>query len=129
MRWFAFSGTALLSLFLHAQLKADSFEGLGYLPGGESYSAARAVSADGTTVVGTSGSANGVREAFRWTKAGGMKGLGALGGATFFSDAYTVSGNGSAVVGESVSASGMEAFRWTQAAGMRCAAEHTRPVP
>jgi probable HAF family extracellular repeat protein len=98
MRWFTLIGMALLSLAFPAQLEADSFQGLGCLPGGESYSAARAVSADGSTVVGTSGSANGFREAFRWTKAGGMKGLGALGGGTFFSDAYSVSSNGSVVV-------------------------------
>jgi probable HAF family extracellular repeat protein len=113
------SETVLVWLALAFQSEAASFQGLGRLPGGEAYSAARAVSADGSTVVGTSGSASGFREAFRWTEAGGIRGLGDLAGGEFFSDAYAVSRNGSVIVGESVSASGTEAFRWMQTTGMR----------
>ena len=42
-----------------------SFQGLGDLPGGSFYSTAYGVSADGSVVVGLSGSASGP-EAFRW---------------------------------------------------------------
>ena len=48
--------------------------GLGDLPGGRFGSAAKAVSADGSVVVGGSGSDSG-DEAFRWTEAGGMRNL------------------------------------------------------
>jgi probable HAF family extracellular repeat protein len=99
--------------------EAASFRPLGDLPGGEFFSQARAVSADGATVVGTSGSANGYREAFRWTRPAGMQGLGHLPGAAFVSDAYAVSSEGSVAVGYSASDSdGGEAFRWTQAGRM-----------
>jgi len=50
---------------------AVSFMPLGDLPGGEFYSEAHAVSADGSVVVGYSGSALG-SEAFRWTREDGM---------------------------------------------------------
>jgi probable HAF family extracellular repeat protein len=92
--------------------------GLGDLPGGDFYSAAYGVSADGTVVVGDSTAALG-GEAFRWTRAGGMVGLGDLPGGDFSSRAYGVSGDGTVVVGESTSASGnTAAFRWTAQDGM-----------
>ncbi|MBN1854001.1 MAG: hypothetical protein JW829_14820 [Pirellulales bacterium] len=119
MRYFRLSGITLLSLILHTQLEAARFEGLGHLPGGGSYSIARSVSSDGSTVVGTSDSANGFCEAFRWNESKAMAGLGDIDGGVFFSDAYAVSSDGSVVVGEGVSALGVEAFLWTQASGMR----------
>jgi probable HAF family extracellular repeat protein len=94
-----------------------SFQGLGDLAGGEFFSYAHGVSADGSTVVGMSESASGT-EAFRWTSASGMVGLGDLAGGEFFSYAHGVSADGSTVVGMSESASGTEAFRWTSASGM-----------
>ena len=48
--------------------------GLGDLPGGDFYSQADAVSADGSVVVGQGHSASGY-EAFRWTSGGGMVNL------------------------------------------------------
>ena len=96
---------------------AASFQGLGDLPGGGFSSSARAVSADGSVVVGYSSSASGV-EAFRWTSGSGMVGLGDLPGGSFWSEAYGVSADGSVVVGFSDSASGVEAFRWTSGGGM-----------
>ena len=90
---------------------AQSFSGLGFLPGGTQSTASR-VSRDGSVVVGT---ANGNR-AYRWTSAGGMVNLGTLPGGTdsFASD---VSDDGSVVVGTGYSA-GARAFRWTSAGGM-----------
>jgi probable HAF family extracellular repeat protein len=87
--------------------------GLGYLPGGTNSSAA-GVSADGSVVVGTSGSASGT-QAFRWTAGSGMVGLGYLPGGNF-SSATAVSGDGSVVVGNGGYA---EAFRWTAGSGMQ----------
>lgn len=101
-----------------ARAEGASFRPLGDLSGGEFYSEARDVSADGSAVVGASGGAEGYREAFRWTEAGGMQGLGTLPGGSFYSAALAVSGDGSVVVGYSDSTSGGEAFRWTQAEGM-----------
>lgn len=85
---------------------------LGALPGNDFHSMARAVSADGTVVVGVSRG-----EAFRWTQAGGMVGLGDLPGGSFYSIAFGVSADGSVVVGQGW-ASGFTAFRWTSAGGM-----------
>jgi probable HAF family extracellular repeat protein len=90
---------------------APSFMGLGDLPGGTFASSATAISADGTTVVGSSQSANGT-EAFRWTAAGGMIGLGSLPGSNPYSEAYAVSAAGSVVVGRSTAPLGTNAFRW-----------------
>ncbi len=49
--------------------------GLGDLPGGDFYSAATAVSADGSVVGGDSTGVSGI-EGFLWTQAGGMVGIG-----------------------------------------------------
>ena len=94
---------------------AASFQGLGDLPGGDSYSIALAVSADGTTVVGRSRStASGTDpEAFRWTESTGMVGLGDFPGGVFKSGAGGVSHDGSVIVGQGHSATQSEAFRWT----------------
>jgi len=94
---------------------AQTFSGLGFLPGG-SASAARGVSADGSVVVGDAGPAfSGT--AFRWTSVGGMQDLGTLSGGTY-SFAAGVSGNGLVISGYSDSPDGQRAFRWTQAGGM-----------
>lgn len=87
-----------------------SFQGVGDLPGGATNSHAYAVSADGSTVVGSSVSSNGI-EAFRW-RGGVMSGLGSLSGSTFGSRADAVSGDGSVVVGRSRSTNIVEPFRW-----------------
>ena len=85
------------------------------LAGGFS-SIAKAVSADGSVIVGGSGS-NRI-EAFRWTQAEGMLGLGFLAEDDYYTDATGVSADGSVIVGESFSVNGTVAFRWTQAGGM-----------
>lgn len=91
--------------------------GLGDLPGGDIWSSAIAISADGSVVVGQSSSIRG-SEAFIWTAHKGMIGLGDFGGGSFFSKATAVSANGSVVVGEGNSANRGEAFRWTAGEGM-----------
>jgi probable HAF family extracellular repeat protein len=92
--------------------------GLGILPGG-TYSAANDVSADGSVVVGVSGSASGP-QAFRWTSGGGMVGLGDLPGGSFGPEARGVSADGSVVVGLTTNPFfGPGAFYWTADGGMR----------
>jgi probable HAF family extracellular repeat protein len=94
------------------------FQPLGDLPGGNTRSAATAVNADGSVVVGYSDSGTG-EEAFRWTNETGMYGLGSLGGIPFLSTARAVSANGRIVFGDSVPADDdpnsvpLVAFRWT----------------
>jgi probable HAF family extracellular repeat protein len=87
----------------------DGMTSLGFLAGGRN-SVASALSADGSVIVGHSGSNIG-SQAFRWT-AGGMVGLGFLPGGTS-SFARGVSADGSVVVGASNDAAGAQAFRWT----------------
>lgn len=74
------------------------FMGLGDLPGGDFYSGANDVSADGSIVVGYSrvGVGAGAIEAFRWTRNTGMVGLGTLGKAT---TATRISDDGSTIIG------------------------------
>jgi probable HAF family extracellular repeat protein len=96
--------------------------GLGDLPGGAFSSAANAVSADGSVIVGSSESASGTStgtQAFRWTSDGGMVGLGDLPGGVFLSAAFGVSADGSVAVGQGTSASGTEAFIWDAPNGIR----------
>lgn len=95
-----------------------SLQGLGDLPGGDSYSAAWGISGDGSTIVGDSGSPNG-SEAFFWKSSRGMTGVGALPNRPFFSIGRGTSQDGSVVVGYSSNSSGaLEAFRWSSADGM-----------
>ncbi len=56
----------------------NRFVGLGDISGGQYLSEARAVSANGSVVVGSSSSEKGEKEAFRWTVRSGLIGLGAL---------------------------------------------------
>ncbi len=88
------------------------FQGLGDLAGGDFYSKAYGLSADGSVVVGESHSASGW-EALRWQN-GLMTGLGCLPGSFFDSTGYGVSANGYVIVGKSSSgpAGQRQAFRW-----------------
>lgn len=86
-------------------------------PGGMTLGIGRAVSGDGSVIVGYGFSANGT-EAFRWTQEGGYEMLGDLPGGQFRSEAYAVSDDGTTVVGYSESSRGSEAFRWTKETGM-----------
>jgi probable HAF family extracellular repeat protein len=86
--------------------QATGLVGLGFLLG-DTTSSGGAISADGSTIVGTSGkpgicdesgcAPDDHAEAFRWT-AGGMQGLGFLAPGTY-SGALAVSGDGSVIVG------------------------------
>jgi probable HAF family extracellular repeat protein len=92
--------------------------GLGCLPGAKSkWGLARAVSADGETIVGVSDSQLG-HQAFIWTESEGMLGLGMLMQGKGGSEAFAVSADGNVVVGKTSSKSGTEAFRWSKAAGI-----------
>jgi probable HAF family extracellular repeat protein len=105
-------------------ITAQTFLGLGDLPGGTFASYGYGISGNGQVIVGSSVTDNGTI-AFYWTQAGGMVSLGSLGvpqGVTPFSEAYGANADGSVIVGLSRSplsgGSGWEAFRWTQAGGM-----------
>lgn len=105
-----------------------SFRELGGFPGGSSsHSVPLAVSADGSVVVGYSGSGLAASEAFRWTEVDGMVGLGditlvwepndvndpnSIIWHAYYSTATDVSEDGSVVVGMGHSTEGKEAFRW-----------------
>jgi probable HAF family extracellular repeat protein len=93
---------------------------LGYLPG-YTTSEAYGTNADGSVVVGGSGSSSG-SQAFEWTQATGMVGLGYLPGYDN-SFAYGVSADGSVVVGfdwqeQNGSQVNDEAFLWTASGGL-----------
>lgn len=118
MRIAGLIGLAAFSLCARAE---GDFDPLGGLPGGAPHrgSAARAISADGSVIVGGSESAAGYMEAFRWTRATGMVGLGYLPGG-FSSYANAVSADGAVVVGGGNSSSGPKtAFVWTKNKGMQ----------
>jgi uncharacterized membrane protein len=106
----------LLTAWTQATDAQPFFTGLGDLKGGQFSSVANAVSADGSTVVGTSMSQSGY-EAFYWIRQGGLVGLGDLAGGLFFSRPYAVSSSGSTVAGGSISALGEESFRWSAVTG------------
>jgi probable HAF family extracellular repeat protein len=102
--------------------QATGMVGLGDIAGGPALSDARAVSANGSVVVGV-GFPSDYGLAFRWTQPSGMVGLGDLPGGNFTSVANAVSADGS-VVGctGSVSPPNVQpdpkqtgAFRWTSA--------------
>ena len=94
------------------QLLAAWFQGLGDLEGGSVDSYASAITADGSTIIGTSSSSLG-NEVFRWTKTTGMKGLG------WTSPGVLSSADGAVITdGE---------FRWT--AGDRQLVDLKNPIP
>jgi len=89
---------------------------LGSLGGNDSD--ARAVSSDGSVVVGAADNSIGDPRAFRWTAATGIQNLGTLGGD--WSEATDVSADGSIIVGWAYDANGIyRAFKWTSATGMQ----------
>jgi probable HAF family extracellular repeat protein len=94
-----------------------SFQGLGFLPG-DTYSHAYGISADGSVVVGDSGTP-GFTRAIRWTAAGGMANLGHLPGSDN-GHANACSTNGAVIVGADYDESTLlsQAWRWTAASGM-----------
>ena len=95
-------------------------QGLGFLPGGATTSYGRAVSSDGSAVVGYSQWPSNQTEAFRWKASTGMVGLGFLPGDNS-SIAMAVNSDGSVVVGAGTvgTSSLFRAFRWTADTGMQ----------
>ena len=106
---------------------ATGLVGLGFLDPNARLpnSQARTISADGSTIVGSSTVANRYTEAFRWTASGGMVGLGFIdgGGLNPYSAVSGVSADGSVIVGSSSSTTTyLEGFRWASSgphAGMQ----------
>jgi len=98
---------------------AGGFVTLGHFRKDHPSSSARAVSGDGSVVVGLS-SSDKPGGAFRWTAAGGMVNLGVPPGGYDSSYAFGVSSDGSTVVGRINSSSDCQAFRWSSASGMVC---------
>ena len=117
LRRFAALFVPVAALFGSAATASPMFVPLGDLPGGAFLSSAYAVSDDGS-VVGGSGTAGFVAEAFRWTSEGGMQGLGQVTPGGFDSVVRGVSGDGSVAVGSGAYFEGSEAFRWTSGGGM-----------
>ncbi|MFM9996918.1 MAG: PEP-CTERM sorting domain-containing protein [Phycisphaerales bacterium] len=101
----------------HAQ---SSFQGIGFLPGGQPMSYVYSLSGDGSTIVATASDAGGAEQPVRWTSATGVVLIGSLpGGApTGNGEAYGASHDGSVIVGSEPGPNGREGFRWTQATGM-----------
>jgi uncharacterized membrane protein len=93
-----------------AVASAQSFQGMGDLSGGQLDSIAIGVSADGSTVVGSSSGVNGV-EAVRW-RDGVLVGLGDLPGGVFASVARGANHDGSIIVGSGNTASATRPARW-----------------
>lgn len=98
--------------------KDGGMRGLGRLLGGEQ-SWAFAVSADGSTIVGSSTtSVLDENQAVRWTIGGGIESLGKLSDKRSMSTAGGVSADGTVIVGSAWGEKGPEAFRWTKEHGM-----------
>jgi len=107
---------AIAIMLFNSYAQQPELRWLGTLGGNESE--ARAVSANGSVVVGVADDSNGNPRAFRWTAATGIQDLGTLGGD--WSEATDVSADGSVIVGWSYDANGIyRAFKWTTATGMQ----------
>jgi probable HAF family extracellular repeat protein len=102
---------AVVGGFARAQA---TFTVLGDIPGGTHYAEVRAVSADGTTAVGTSeGATPGwpAMECFVWKAATGLVGQGDLPGGAWGSFGAGVTGDGASFVGYGYAPAGNEAHR------------------
>jgi uncharacterized protein with beta-barrel porin domain len=114
-----FASSSLVALAASASPgHAQSFQGLGFIgtPGVSLSSSAAGISADGSVVVGTTGSGLAF-QAYRWTAATGMVGLGAGGPGSVSSDGSDVSADGSVLSGTAFT--GSQAARWTAATGFQ----------
>jgi probable HAF family extracellular repeat protein len=113
---FFWSLIAIALMLFNSYAQQPELIWLGTLGGNESE--ARAVSANGSVVVGVANDSNGNPRAFRWTAATGIQDLGTLGGD--WSEATDVSADGSVIVGWSYDVNNIyRAFKWTAATGMQ----------
>lgn len=92
---------------------APFFVGLEDLPGGSPGNQASAISADGGTAVGWSGSARASIEACRWQADGHPVAVGDLDGGLFQSSAVDVSADARILVGYGTDEGGTQPCRWT----------------
>jgi uncharacterized membrane protein len=109
------TGLALLAVLLAAgEPPAPSFVPLGDLAGGETHSEVTALSADGSTVVGWSCSAESGdgMQAFAWTAAGGLRALPDLAGGNVHGNAGAATRDGALIVGDSSGEGGPQAVLW-----------------
>jgi probable HAF family extracellular repeat protein len=107
----AFSLALLITVRTAAASEYAFFRGLGFTPG-STWSEARAISADGTTIVGISRTATSQAiETFLWTEGGGIEGIGALPVQDAASTGMAVSADGTVVVGGSRAVGGWDSFR------------------
>ena len=99
---------------------ATGVQALALPPNGVNYNRALAISPDGSTIAGVTGTAMIATLATIWDSAGNPTTLGTLGPSDQFSYAYDVSSHGSAVVGTSISTvnSTNRAFLWRPGTGM-----------
>jgi len=113
---FSWSLVAIALMLFNSYAQQPELIWIGTLSGDESD--ARAVSSDGSVVVGAANDLNGNPRAFRWTVATGIQDLGTLGGD--WSEANDVSADGSVIVGWSYDANGIyRVFKWTAGSGMQ----------
>ena len=125
IRCLRFSACISLVAFTTNSANAGSiFLGIGGIRSTNISTVVDGLSADGTTLVGSSLNNNGKFEAFRWTEAGGMEGLGLLD--TSLSSGRSrgrgVSADGSVVAGESPSRSpviSLKSVRWDSAGSIQ----------
>lgn len=97
------------TFFTIAAGQAAVFVPLGDLPGGDNFSAAYDLSADGHTVLGASSTESGL-QLFRWSAEAGFRLIPAF-------DAEAISGDGAIVVG-SFETDRLEAVKWDEASGI-----------
>lgn len=120
MRVAMFTSASLLTLAIAIPsfAQAQSFQGLGILPGAISSTVFQSsISADGLVVVGHTDYADGHAQCYRWTAATGMVGIGNLAGYPTGGCSST-SADGSVIAGFSslnLNGNGSQAWRWTSA--------------
>ncbi|MCX5688421.1 MAG: HAF repeat/PEP-CTERM domain-containing protein, partial [Planctomycetota bacterium] len=115
MKTRAVSGAIGLLTLAGSAMAQPSFRTMGDLPGGNFYSIAQGVSADGRVVVGYSLSGTSQGEAVTWIN-GVLTSIGDLPGGTIGGNAIAINADGSVIAGLGNGANGNEACRWTNAA-------------
>src|SRR5688572_16751835 len=102
--------------------EAAEFIPVGHLPGGETFSMAFDLSADGSTVLGQSDSAEGA-QLFRWNFDTGFSVVPSFDpGPAFFPNffATSISGDGSSVAGYAFTGATLEGLKWDAINGFKC---------